>query len=194
MCVVKDGEYKLARYCQWDGYPEGQGAGILEFLTKDFNREQFLAGLANVKEITETQLKRLWVECGADPDPDSRWVSLSVSNKFSETYPELSHDSNQYIILKGIQNGTVRWKKSDLNFAADSLFCEWCYVIDLDKNTFEIFKGFNQKPLPAGERFANLPIKSDRKDPYYQVRLVKKYSLRRLPSLKTFLKDTKSRE
>ena len=30
--VVSDGKYRVAQYGQWDGYPSGQGVGILEFL------------------------------------------------------------------------------------------------------------------------------------------------------------------
>lgn len=29
--VFVDGEYKVAQYGQWDGYPEGQGLTCLEF-------------------------------------------------------------------------------------------------------------------------------------------------------------------
>ena len=32
ICVVSDNQYRIAQYGQWDGYPEGQGAAILEFL------------------------------------------------------------------------------------------------------------------------------------------------------------------
>lgn len=192
-CVVQNGEYKLARYCQWDGYPSGQGTGILEFLRNEFNRPQFEKGLAKVKEITDAQLKQMWVDCGADPKCD--WVTMDVSEKFKVAHPELSRDPSHDIILKGIQDGKVEWSNPDLNFAADSLFCEWCYVIDLDKGTFEIYKGFNQSPLDPSERFASLPKKDYKNDnSYYPVRLVKKYSLRRLPSLKTFLRDTKTKD
>jgi len=193
-CVVLNGEYKLARYCQWAGYPEGQGMGILEFLRNDFNRPNFEKGLAKVKEVTDSQLKQMWADVGADPK--NNWVTMDVSEKFKNVHPELSRDPAHNIILKGIQEGTVKWSHSDLNFAADSLFCEWCYVIDLDKGTFEIYKGFNQSPLDPSERFANLPLreKAGNGEQYYPVRLVKKYSLRRLPSPKTFLRDTKSRE
>lgn len=38
-------------------------------------------------------------------------------------------------------------------FADDSLFCEWAYVLDMDNDTLEIYKGFNKKPLDASERF-----------------------------------------
>ena len=37
-------------------------------------------------------------------------------------------------------------------FAGDSLFCEWAYVLDLDKETLEIYHGFNKDK--AKGRFA----------------------------------------
>jgi hypothetical protein len=187
-CVVKNGEYKLARYCQWDGYPSGQGRDILEFLRNDFDRTTFEVGLANIKEVTTAQLKQFWTDCGADPKCD--WVTLEISEKFKTVYPELSRDPNHASILKGIQTGTVQWSNPELNFVSDSLFCEWCYVIDLDKGTFEIYKGFNKSPLAATERFANMPlVDRGQAEQYYPCRFVKSYSLRRLPSLKTFLRD-----
>ena len=30
--VLKDGEHKVAQYCQWDGYPEGQGRTAFNLL------------------------------------------------------------------------------------------------------------------------------------------------------------------
>lgn len=30
--VYLDGQYKVAQYGQWDGYPEGQGITVLTFL------------------------------------------------------------------------------------------------------------------------------------------------------------------
>ena len=32
-CVMYNGEYRVAQYCQWDGYPSGQGAIALNFLS-----------------------------------------------------------------------------------------------------------------------------------------------------------------
>ena len=32
--VVLDGDFKIAQYGQWDGYPEGQGKTVLDFLRK----------------------------------------------------------------------------------------------------------------------------------------------------------------
>ena len=45
-CVVKDGDYKVAQYGQWDGYPSGQGIDILTFLREELNRDVLLPKLS----------------------------------------------------------------------------------------------------------------------------------------------------
>jgi len=32
-CVIKGGDFKVAQYGQWDGYPSGSGKDILEWLS-----------------------------------------------------------------------------------------------------------------------------------------------------------------
>ena len=187
-CVVQNGEYKIAKYGQWDGYLGSLGADILTFLRDEFKREPFLTGLSKVKEVTTVQLKQFWVDAGADPKCD--FVTFEVAEKFNKVHPELGRDLSGANLLRSIQAGTVLWSRPDLNFAADSLFCEWCYVLDLDKNTFESYEGFNTTPIPAGERFASLSPKKYSGDDsnYYPVRLLKSYKLNRLPSNKTLLR------
>jgi hypothetical protein len=65
-------------------------------------------------------------------------------------------------------------------FAADSLFCEWGYVINLDDNLFEVYKGFNKDALDEKERFASLTVKDDNSG-YKQIKFVKAYPLDNLP-------------
>ena len=45
-------------------------------------------------------------------------------------------------------------------FAADSLFCEFAYVIDMDNNRVEVYQGFNHSPLDEDERFYHLQFPS----------------------------------
>jgi len=191
-CVVKDGEYKLAKYGQWDGHRESLGAEILTFLRDEFDREKFLKGLSKVKLITTEKLQQFWTEVGADPK--SNFCSMEVSEKFKQAHPELSRDPSGAVVLRMIQAGTCEWSRPGIEFAADSLFCEWAYVIDLDKNTFEIYEGFNKTPLDSSERFANVPLpplQAGENREYYQVRLLRSYSLRRLPTVKVMCRARK---
>lgn len=188
IAVQVDGEYKVAQYGQWDGYPSGQGASILEFLR---NHKKKLPALADAvracSEMSDEDYKQAWVDCGADPDSD--FVTMDVSEKFSQRYPYLSRNCGSEILNHVFNAGTDGLKlRYALDFAADSLFCEWAYVIDLDKNTFEVFKGFNTTPLDPSERFASLPVEpGNTNSQYYQVTLVQSYDLDKLPTVKKFV-------
>lgn len=189
--VVKDGEYKVVKYCQWDGYPSGQGAWLLDFLKERFDKDIFVKKLNNIELIDANRLKELWVSCGASPD--DHLVSFEVSEKFSKEYPSLHRDMGgadlfDYILNSNNDNPVLIYNDDEeINFAANSLFCEWAYVVDLDKNTFEVYKGFNKTKLEEGERFYHL--NSLCKNGYYPVKLVKSYSLDSLPYEEDFIND-----
>ena len=44
IAVVNNGKYRVAQYGQWDGYPSGQGVGVLGFLTNGNHRTQLYTG------------------------------------------------------------------------------------------------------------------------------------------------------
>lgn len=188
--VMCDNKYIVAQYGQWDGYPSGQGVTALEFLKKKFDKDLFLKKCELIHQPSENELKKDYVKCGADPN--SEWIDLKTSDKFNALHPYLSRD-NGAGILEMIQNATKPfWLKNKIEFAHESLFCEWCYVIDLDKDTFEVYEGFNQCPLNEGDRFYVKDQKT--KNGYYSVRLRKTYSLKKLPSVKKFLEDFAHKE
>lgn len=60
-------------------------------------------------------------------------------------------------------SGAILGKESflpsyDLGFIADSLFCEWAYIINFDTNKLEIYRGFQKEPKDG--QF-NIPYKGD---------------------------------
>ena len=81
--------------------------------------------------------------------------------------------------------------QNDLDFAADSLFCEWAWVLDLDAGTFEGYEGFNRaNPLTEEDRFFFLNDKAEkdhRDKQYHPVKLAAKWSLDNLPTDEDFL-------
>ncbi|HHP8013048.1 hypothetical protein [Acinetobacter baumannii] len=184
ICVQHNNEYKVAKYGQWDGYPSGQGAGILEFLKGSFNKALFIQKLDNIFEPTDEQVKAWYKEAGNTRDDG--YVDFEVSKRFSAKYPSFSRDAGSDI-LGIIQNSESPIPiQKYLEFAAESLFCEWAYVIDLDKNTFEVYQGFNKTPLDSNERFASV-TSPDSNEGYYQVKFLESFDLDNLPSEEDFV-------
>lgn len=157
-CVISGGKHCIAQYGQWDGYPSGQGTNILDFLHNG-NVDALKINAPKCVFLRRDEYKEMWREFGVDIDA-SGFVDMETSDKFHEKYPQLNRDvaSNILKMVASSENGLKLW--DDYNFAADSLFCEWAYVIDFDKDTFEVYKGFNTKPLNNTERFVGLSSNS----------------------------------
>lgn len=183
-CVVLDGKYVVSSYGQWDGYPSGQGKTILNFLRDKLDIESFKQKIRGSSYINDDDIDSKLVECGAIPN--DRFMSLDVSNKFKERFPELSRDTGGEILelIQKSENGlqTIEY----LDFVASGN-CEWAYVVDLDLGTFEVFK-YNDTKLTKKDRFFEF-----QKDGNYPAKLVRKYKLDRLPKEKTYLKYFESK-
>lgn len=189
VAVYEGGAYKVAQYGQWDGYPEGQGITVLQFLRDKMNEVLFRERVHNAKYITAEALSALWQEYGAD---EHGFISLEGSDRMRKDYPQYSRDTGAEILglIQNSDNGILLADR--LSFAADSLFCEWAWVVDLDSRTFEGFQGFNNVRLPDDERFAFLNPDGDSE--YYPVRQVVKFSLDELPDDEAFLAAFPSEE
>lgn len=180
IAVVKNNEYKVAQYGQWDGYPEGQGVRVLKFLQEnDINH--FAKQIDKCRFITdENFFKKAYEELGIVSN--NGFITMEQSGIFNAKYPQLNRDMGA-AILDYIMNHDDVILKNDITFADNSLFCEWCYVIDLDKNTFEVYEGFNKSPLSEYERFYSNKCENG----YYPVKHVISFSLNSLPSEEKFL-------
>lgn len=188
--VYQGGAYKVAQYGQWDGYPEGQGATVLEFL-RTMDREQFLANLSKCRALSDEEVKALWVECGAPADGNG-FVSMTIADIFKSRHPHLSRDTGAKI-LQAIHDAPDGLPlRLDLDFPGDSIFCEWAWVVDFDKDVFEAYRGFNETPLAEGDRFFHLGSRETKNwkgktTTYHPVRLVRFWPLSDLPYEEEFL-------
>lgn len=179
-CVVLGGEYKVAQYGQWDGYPSGQGLTALRFC-REMDKEVFITKLVDLRFLSDEDADAINAELKSDH---------SLMNE-GKKYGHLSRDRGAEIldIVYKAAPGSIKLQ-DQLHFAADSLFCEYAYVVDFDKNTFEVFRGFNKTPLAEGERFAFLDGKADqehRADKYTPVKLIHTFDLAALPTDEEFL-------
>lgn len=171
--VILDKETKVAQYGQWDGYPGGQGATILTFL-RECNMKTFNKKIKELRWLTKKEIDAI--------NPNPNWKEL---------YPYLSRDVGGEI-LEVIYTKEIVGLMNQEEFAKDSLFCEWAYVIDLDKKTLEVYCGFNQTPLKPKDRFYGNGEVND--GGYYPVRLLKSYSLTKLPTVKKFVSELEKLE
>ncbi|KAI1770056.1 hypothetical protein F4818DRAFT_277983 [Hypoxylon cercidicola] len=115
VCIRINRQWAVAKYCQWDGYPSGQGLFLFHFLHVEENIARLRAGLPHIYKPTKEELKK--------------------------SLPSLSRDIGGKI-LEFIVNATADDKlpiESELEFAADWLYCEWVYIVDLDEEQLKIF-------------------------------------------------------
>jgi len=175
ICVVKDGNWKVAQYGQWDGYPEGQGIDALHFLRDVMERPAFDDMVAELEWITPAEIAAINEE-------------LDGSQNLNDLYPALSRDTGAGILPLIFQNNRRTLKlQNHVEFAKDSLLCEFAYVIDLDKNTFEFYRGFNKEPLGPDERFYS---EEPHLREYQPVKLFATFDLNNLPSDEDFINQT----
>jgi hypothetical protein len=185
MVIDTEGKTRVAQYGQWDGYPSGNGVRILGTLTNTNSQKRLLSavGGSNVRFINEADQKEIDLfrkSIGAD----GKWITMEQSDKIDKKYPYLSRNLGGGILDKIINsNGEDVILSDSTGFAADSLFCEWAYVVDFEKKVLEVYEGFNKGEVNG--RFSDL----EGRDGYNPVTLIKSYPLNDLPSKEVFLKD-----
>jgi len=138
--VVMNDKYVVAQYGQWDGYIEGQGYVVSDFLMA-YDLDKFKEKLLKV-EFTE--------DYGA---------------------AKFNRDDGS-TILKKIAEGKSNILINELDFAADSLFCEYAYVLNMDTNELEVFTGFNKCELNKGERFYSMTEKVEAHSDYQPIKFL----------------------
>jgi len=199
--VVNDNRPVIAQYGQWDGYPAGQGLTILNTLKSPYfdvytlKEKLKLCRFINESVLYQKAHDKFLKSIGAIGD----YFNGEQAKKYFEKYPFLSRDHGGDIIGMVHDYDTDRYYhelimlKNSYEFAADSLFCEWAYVVDLDLMTFEVYHGFIKKPLTPNERFYPLQKNLGDNPEYYPIKHLITYKLSDIKNLdkETFLECEK---
>jgi hypothetical protein len=154
--VIINNEFKIAQYGHCDGYLEGAGLDIINFIKLNFS---------NNSKLEEFKTKVSKLEFYSD-------IELEILKAKNSNYP-VFYCENSNEILNLVLNNNITKVESYSDFASNSLFCEYGYVLNLDSLELEIYLGFNKNPVPKGERFCNFK-KSD--GDYYPIRFFDKIS------------------
>ena len=136
--INKRGELKVSQYGQWDGYPNGQGFDILNYLRRG-NLDKYQEELDKLHLITDEESKIV------DADP-----------KWQENYPYMGRDCGSKI-HQMIEDGEVKF----VQFIDDEEAKRWCqgfYTIDFQQNKFiaefnNTIREYSLSDLPTDEQF-----------------------------------------
>ena len=167
--VVVDGTVK-ASYNHFDSYPDGLGADIVEqvkFMLNDWGQDKMVEQARRLTMVNED----------AKPTPEQIAELAGFSNQGVST----GDLEDWYVLLRELQGNLTDTLVVGLmieggdQFALDSLFCEWGYLVNLDDGVLEVYKGFNKVP-PKG-RFASGEVDGE----YYPITLVNEFPLDELP-------------
>lgn len=169
---VVDGEVKVT-YNHADSYPSGLGSDVLDWLKRaDLDdaaaRARQLELVTDAVPPTPAQVERLrqFHDPRVSTGSTTEWYSL------------LRHTQGDpaAVLAAGVMLDGVA-------FAADSLFCEWAYVVDFDRQKLEVYRGFQTAPHADGRFASDTP---DRRG-YYPIRLVAEFSFDDLPPDEEFV-------
>jgi len=174
--VVVDGKTKVSQYGQWDGYPDGNGVQVLEFL-RNVDLSSFKDQSKLVHSLTGDEIEQ---------------INKYHEKDWRDGYPQLDRDCGADILDMVVKFEGKIDVVLDLEFAYEGLFCEWAYLINLDNDTLEVYKGFTKKEDVITEgRWLTKDIPDDAmgSDEYGPIKILKKYDLECLPTDEQFLSD-----
>lgn len=129
-----------------------------------------------LKKMKDVAAQIILVDRESTPSPEliknyKKYTDLCVSEQRHEDW---------YCLLRKTQgnlfpyNNDLEHMIDSQDFLSDSLFCEWAYIINLDTDTLEAYKGFNKNRSAKG-RYARRSVDSN--DGYRGVALIKEIPL-----------------
>ena len=169
----KDNKDKIT-YNHYDSYPTELGVIIKEFIIKH---------RASLNKIFD---KIILVKENSIPDQqqikdNKQYFEMVSTRNMNEWYALLRRtQKNPELYTKDL-----KYMIDNHKFIKDSLFCEWGYIINLDNNTLEIYRGFQK--TPNNNRYKI----NKSKEGYYNCALIKEIPFE---DLKDFSMETLEKE
>lgn len=155
IAIKEGGEFKVINYGQWDGYPSGQGLDLLTIL-KETNFERLRKNINNIDELDQERVSKMWHDVGVDIEGCNGFVSMEQSKAYYKNVPHLSRDAGASIIKYLENKEKPLMNPKSFGNAAEGTWCEWFYVIDMDKMVLSCFyRPFFNIKVEAREKYNN---------------------------------------
>ena len=126
--------------------------------------------IGNIEDKNE--IRQMYVSVGDDPNNNSGFIDHEIAQRFNEKWPSLSRDTGGKILELIYNSDEEVLLQNSEGFLNDNTFCEFGYVIDLDKNTLtcycwgkNIFARYYLDNLPSNEKLVKDYEEYQKKNP-----------------------------
>jgi hypothetical protein len=171
-----------ASYNHYDSYPSGLGIDVLDWARKQDDLSSLAEKVDNIKMVSE------------DKKPSKELLEKARELGLINLDVSTQSEKDTYCVLRNAQGDLgayidVGYMIDGEPFLSDSLFCEWAYIVNLDTEELEVYKGFQTKK-GKGRYVGTTPEPTSWGSPgYWGVSLIKTYPLSSLPGHDTFIDD-----
>jgi hypothetical protein len=130
-----DGEVKVA-YNHYDSYPRGLGTDLIHTL----GSWMYTHSMDDLRMVARrvVMVDPRDIPSPAEFDRYSWAANYGVNSGRPDWYCLLNDIQGE---LKWVLKGAVDHLPGGLEFLEGGLFCEWAYIIDVDAEVFEVYKG-----------------------------------------------------
>jgi hypothetical protein len=161
----KNNEDKLT-YNHFDSYPDYLGIAVVDFCKT-----------TNLQKLNDIYDRIVLIDSNKKPTAEQitdclKWANLEVSEQSSNDW---------YCLLRKAQGDLtaytsgLKYMSKDNDFIKDSLFCEFGYIINLDNNKLEFWKGFQKEPQKNNRYGAK------QENGFYPCKLAQTFPLNNIP-------------
>lgn len=149
ICGFKYQDKYYLMYNQYDAYPEGLGRDVVEFVNG-------VVYLAEFDKLKENVSKLKLVNNKIIPTQDQikkyqKYSDINISRQTNQDWYCLFRKLQDGKILYEVLNGNVTDFYETNEFAKDSLFCEYGYVVNLDTMQVDFYNGYQKEPQKGNQ-------------------------------------------
>ena len=160
-------------YNHYDSYPEVLGRNIVEFI-----------GNHTIEELNKIYDKIIMVDNESIPTEEQikeceKYTDLSVSQQTTQDWYCLLRDTQGDL---SAYDDDLKYMIDNADFILDGLFCEYGYIINLDTNRLEIYRG-GQKEIDPTNRYTIEDEVAEENMGYYPCKMVAEIDLKMIQGL-----------
>lgn len=171
-----------ATYNHSDSYPTGLGKDTAEELTealKTIGIDKMRSNFKKIKMIKDEDKQPSNTDIKKYNDYANTHVGGPMSNDVVLTWYQLLRETQG--TLMPYYKGEVVHMIDGKSFIGSGLYCEWVYIVNLDTEELEVYKGFQRVKHNEG-RYANMRgYKAYDGTQYYPAKLIRTYPFDNLP-------------